>query len=64
LLPLIVNIFSINAPKNALKILVPAILPFAVGKTMLCRRLFKTTPLFHQNIGVGMTKQRRCFKNG
>ena len=51
-------------PKTPSKILVPAILPFAVGKTMLCRRLFKTTPLFRQNIGVGMTKQRRCFKNG
>ena len=27
-----------------------------------CRRLFKTTPLFRQNIGVGNAKQRRCFK--
>ena len=39
-----------------------AIHPFAAGKTMLCRHLFKTTPLFHQNIGVGKAKQRRCFK--
>ena len=31
---------------------------------MLCRHLFKTTPLFHQNIGVGKAKQRRCFKVG
>ena len=41
-----------------------AIHPFAAGKTMLCRHLFKTTPLFHQNIGVGKAKQRRCFKVG
>ena len=41
-----VNSFSINSPKNDLKNLPPAILPFADGKTMLCRRLFKTTPLF------------------
>ena len=49
-------------PKTPSKILVPAIHPFAAGKTMLCRRLFKTTPLFRQNIGVGNAKQRRCFK--
>jgi len=34
---------------------------FAVS-LMPCRSLFKTTPLFHQNIGVGKAKQRCCFK--
>lgn len=57
-----VNSFSINSPKNDLKNLPPAILPFAAASLMLCRRLFKTTPLFRQNIGVGNAKQRRCFK--
>ena len=27
-----------------------------------CRQQLKTTPLLHQNIGVGKTKQRCCFK--
>lgn len=57
-----VNSFSINSPKNDLKNLPPAILPFAAASLMLCRRLFKTTPLFRQNIGVGNAKLRRCFK--
>ena len=50
-----VDLFSINSSKNALK-------NFGADKTMLCRRLFKTTPLFRQNIGVGNAKQRCCFK--
>ena len=41
-----------------------AIHPFAGTSLMLCRHQFKTTALFHQNIGVGKAKQRRCFKVG
>ena len=39
-----VNNFFINSNKNALKKLPTAILPFAAGKTMLCRRLFDALP--------------------
>ena len=34
---------------------------FSDYRAKFCRRQFKTTPLFHQNIGVGKAKQRRCF---
>ena len=53
------------------KLVTPYLRPCSLGgfplldavPLMLCRRLFKTTPLFHQNISVGKAKQRRCFKS-